>query len=776
MTAPLPDSHGAPFFSVVVPLRDGADHVEACLSSIIAASASVPEIIVIDDGSQDDGLAVAERVLRDVAGAQLLKNSGPRGPGAARNAGVDAARGQWVLFVDADDVLVPGALDLLRPTLQDGTSDIVFFDWDDHHDSLEERQSTRNFGRRDFDDLEGLGNDEIALNYLRFLIDPSAIYTAVRRSFVARNAITFRPGLHEDFDFTLECLLRSSGHRALREVLYLKKARAGSVVHSISPDHLEGFARAWRRSLQLCAEVLHRSGQAGQRAVRAGKVALIATRAREIIRHSESAEDASLLMATLFDVLGPELDDLNDLADPWTVYERLACRVRDARLRGDSSGVLDEISDLDGVSWSCVDLQNSLFLRPDEVRTCCKRFFVGGSMRGDVALMRVVDGCPPSPAEVLSAKRSLHRAINAGKETPCSGCPFLRMSDWDPLGRLDVSYLSMEQHSVCNLRCTYCSEEYFGGKKPEYDVRGFLEALAHNGALEGCHTVVWGGGEPTVAQDFAEMVSSIQTAAPQANQRFLTNATKFSEAVGAMLAKGHAQVITSIDAGTAATFASIRGRNRLSAVVDTLAEYSAINPGRVTIKYIFTDGNDSLGDVSEFVGLIARSEPLVNCCFQISADFKTESISPSALQSAIQMYSGLVSIGAAAVYFDELLRQRLIGEDREALIASAANLGWPLALADPGAYDRVAIWGAGQLTGLLLETAFMQDVPIAHIVDSVPTNQGTRLAGLVVEDPEVVIESEVPVVLSAVQGLPLLLEDAKRRGLGADRVVRDLVL
>ncbi|MEI6211349.1 MAG: glycosyltransferase family A protein [bacterium] len=89
----------APLVSVVIPVFNGAPFLGAALESVAAQDYPRVEVIVVDDGSTDDSAGVAATF----PGVRVLQQAN-QGPAAARNAGVAAARGTQIAFLDADDV------------------------------------------------------------------------------------------------------------------------------------------------------------------------------------------------------------------------------------------------------------------------------------------------------------------------------------------------------------------------------------------------------------------------------------------------------------------------------------------------------------------------------------------------------------------------------------------------------------------------------------------------------------------------------------------------
>jgi glycosyltransferase involved in cell wall biosynthesis len=94
--------------SIVVPVYNRAAQIRRCVVSVLGQGFADYELVLVDDASTDDSLA-RMRELSDPR-LRLLTHPINRGTGPARNTGIDAAQGEWVVFLDSDDELVSGAL------------------------------------------------------------------------------------------------------------------------------------------------------------------------------------------------------------------------------------------------------------------------------------------------------------------------------------------------------------------------------------------------------------------------------------------------------------------------------------------------------------------------------------------------------------------------------------------------------------------------------------------------------------------------------------------
>ena len=98
--------------SIIIPVYNREQYIEECIRSIQAQTYKNYEIILIDDGSSDSTLAICRTLAQEEPAIRLFE-SGHAGVSAARNIGLDAARGNYVFFLDSDDIIHPRLLEVL---------------------------------------------------------------------------------------------------------------------------------------------------------------------------------------------------------------------------------------------------------------------------------------------------------------------------------------------------------------------------------------------------------------------------------------------------------------------------------------------------------------------------------------------------------------------------------------------------------------------------------------------------------------------------------------
>ena len=113
-----------PLISVIVPVYKVEKYLEECVRSIMAQEHRNLEIILIDDGSPDDCPRMCDEFAKEDARIRVIHQENG-GVSAARNAGLDAAAGEWIAFVDSDDVIHASMIGTLYGMTQRNGSDIA---------------------------------------------------------------------------------------------------------------------------------------------------------------------------------------------------------------------------------------------------------------------------------------------------------------------------------------------------------------------------------------------------------------------------------------------------------------------------------------------------------------------------------------------------------------------------------------------------------------------------------------------------------------------------
>lgn len=103
--------------STIIPTYNHADLLPRAIESVLSQADERVELIVVDDGSSDDTVAVLTKAQEQYGPRLQVIRQANSGAAAARNTGLRASRGQHVLFLDADDELLPGALQVILETL-----------------------------------------------------------------------------------------------------------------------------------------------------------------------------------------------------------------------------------------------------------------------------------------------------------------------------------------------------------------------------------------------------------------------------------------------------------------------------------------------------------------------------------------------------------------------------------------------------------------------------------------------------------------------------------
>jgi glycosyltransferase involved in cell wall biosynthesis len=124
-------------FSVVIPYFKKRDYIERCLDAVLNQSFTDFEIIVVDDGSQDD---IAHLISSKYAAKVTLVQQPNQGVSAARNAGIANAKNEYIAFLDADDVWQYDYLKIVNKVIKDLDSDLIAVGYTNNIEELQKGQ------------------------------------------------------------------------------------------------------------------------------------------------------------------------------------------------------------------------------------------------------------------------------------------------------------------------------------------------------------------------------------------------------------------------------------------------------------------------------------------------------------------------------------------------------------------------------------------------------------------------------------------------------------
>ena len=115
-------------FSVIIPVYEVEKYIRECLDSVINQTFTRFEVICVNDGSTDNSLGILKEYAENDSRIKIITQEN-QGQGVARNNAIDAAQGEYLVFVDPDDFLDSEALEVINKSFSDSSADIIQFDY-----------------------------------------------------------------------------------------------------------------------------------------------------------------------------------------------------------------------------------------------------------------------------------------------------------------------------------------------------------------------------------------------------------------------------------------------------------------------------------------------------------------------------------------------------------------------------------------------------------------------------------------------------------------------
>lgn len=215
--------------SIIVPVYNVEEYIEECVQSLLKQTLKDIEIIVVNDGTKDSSIDKIKHLQSDNL---IIIHQENAGLSAARNTGLNHAKGEYVTFVDSDDFIIyEEAYEQMYELAKTNHCDIVY------GNALKYFSETKNYPLNtvyENDYPNCLSIDEFLVSVLKQKETFAPVWLYLyRRHLLVENNLQFKVGIyHEDEEFTPRVMIRANKVGIYNRVFYFYRQRQGSIVNS----------------------------------------------------------------------------------------------------------------------------------------------------------------------------------------------------------------------------------------------------------------------------------------------------------------------------------------------------------------------------------------------------------------------------------------------------------------------------------------------------------------------------------------------------------------
>ena len=240
--------------SVIIPVYNVENYLKECLDSVLAQTYTSFEVIMVDDGSTDSsGTICDEYEKKDKRFHAVHRENG--GLSAARNTGLEEAKGKYVYFLDSDDWILKEALDSLVNRAEETGADFVYFDGRSFEDSEKGYDVPQGYVRkREYQPDSGLNAFDALQKNNDF--KPAVQTYFWRKGFLDSCGMKFYPGIvYEDLLFSFEAFCKAEMTAHCFEGFFQRRIRPGSIMSSrLAKKNFTSIATVYEEVCRIARE------------------------------------------------------------------------------------------------------------------------------------------------------------------------------------------------------------------------------------------------------------------------------------------------------------------------------------------------------------------------------------------------------------------------------------------------------------------------------------------------------------------------------------------
>jgi glycosyltransferase involved in cell wall biosynthesis len=234
-----------PKVSVIIPVYNVEKYLAECLNSICGQTLQDIEIICVNDGSTDGSAKILAAYRKKDQRLKVITQKN-RGLSAARNIGIQQARGNYIYFMDSDDILELNALDVLWQKSQANNLDILYFDGRVIFE--DKRTASRQKWYKDFYIRQKEYSEVTSGQELFVKMKTNGEYRHsqclqfIRKAYLKRLKLFYHEGIyHEDVAFNLQTMLQAKRVNHIKKEIFIRRVRTNSIItQKINYRHFYG--------------------------------------------------------------------------------------------------------------------------------------------------------------------------------------------------------------------------------------------------------------------------------------------------------------------------------------------------------------------------------------------------------------------------------------------------------------------------------------------------------------------------------------------------------
>lgn len=242
-----------PVLSIIVPIYNTEKYLRECVDSILNQSFGDFELILVDDGSADKSADICEEYQRKDDRIVFVKKENG-GISSARNAGINMARGEYLIFCDSDDTMTDRALEIIMPYVMENDFDVTMCTYIlDYCDG-----TVPEIEQVDYDESQCRNKCEILTLYMSGIAPWSACRNVIRRKVVEENKLHYDENIKaaEDCDFYFNLCKAADKFGSINQpIIKYRTVRENSISNTYNKENIESISREYDKWIKYFRDI-----------------------------------------------------------------------------------------------------------------------------------------------------------------------------------------------------------------------------------------------------------------------------------------------------------------------------------------------------------------------------------------------------------------------------------------------------------------------------------------------------------------------------------------